>query len=74
VTAGEGTSRCRRQRDELRGLCRDGLVTRAIDLAFEHFSDYGRDDEVVALLADALDRVAVDSATIDRFAALRATG
>ena len=49
---------CRRQRqvDELRSLCRSGAVARAIDLAFAHFADYGRDDDVVALIAEALER------------------
>jgi hypothetical protein len=49
---------CRRQRqlDELRHLCRSGAVVRAIDLAFEHFAHFGRDDDIVGLLADAIER------------------
>lgn len=47
-------SRRERQLDELRHLCRSGAVGRAIDLAFEHFADFGPDDDVVELLAEAL--------------------
>lgn len=68
------SSRCRRQRDELRALCAAGMVTHAIDLAFEHFADFGRDDEIVRLLADALERIAVPSATTMRFLELRTGG
>ena len=49
-------SRRQRQLDELRALCGSGAVARAVDLAFAHFGDFGRDDEVVALLAEALER------------------
>lgn len=48
-------SRRQRQLDELRGLCRCGAVARAIDLAFEHFADFGCDDDIVDLLADAIE-------------------
>ena len=47
--------RRQRQLDELRDLCRRGAVARAIDLAFEHFACFGRDDVVVALLEHALE-------------------
>ena len=49
------TVRRDRQLDELRELCRCGAVGRAIDLAFEHFAEFGRDDAVVALLTDSVD-------------------
>jgi hypothetical protein len=48
--------RRQRQLDELRDLCRRGAVARAIDLAFEHFACFGRDDGVVALLEHALEQ------------------
>jgi hypothetical protein len=49
-------SRRQRQVDELRGLCGSGAVARAIDLAFAHFADFGRDDEVAVMLAAAIER------------------
>lgn len=48
-------SRRQRQLDELRALCRSGAVARALDLAFEHFAQFGRDDEIVDLLGTAID-------------------
>jgi hypothetical protein len=48
-------SRRQRQLDQLRSLCGSGAVARAIDLAFAHFADFGRDDEVVRMLAVAID-------------------
>jgi hypothetical protein len=51
-------SRRKRQRDELRELCDSGAVARAVDLAFHHFADFGRDDDVVRRLAAAIDRAA----------------
>ena len=45
-------SRRERQLDQLRDLCRDGAVMRAIDLAFEHFAQFGRDDAVLDLLEE----------------------
>jgi hypothetical protein len=71
MTAEAVPSRCRRQRDELRALCGAGMVGHAIDLAFEHFADFGRDDEIVELLADALERIAVPLSTAARFTELR---
>lgn len=64
-------ARRQRQLDELRGLCGSGAVARAIDLAFEHFADFGRDDDVVGLLADSLERVEAPERVRRRFAELR---
>ena len=47
-------TRRQRQLDELRALCRAGRVARAVDLAFEHVACFGRADQVVALLRDAI--------------------
>ena len=49
-------SRRQRQLDELHCLCRAGKAARAIDLAFEHFATFGRDDSVVVLLEGVVDR------------------
>jgi hypothetical protein len=48
----------RRQRQlvELRTLCRSGAVARAVDLAHGYVADFGRDEEVLALLVTALER------------------
>lgn len=51
-------SRRQRQRDELRELCETGAVARAVDLAFQHFADFGRDDAIVRTLAAAIDGTA----------------
>jgi hypothetical protein len=64
-------SRRQRQLDELRDLCQAGRVSRAIDLAFEHFADFGRDDVVVGLLADAIARGPTAEPIHRRFAELR---
>jgi len=48
-------SRRQRQLDELRSLCGSGAVARAIDLAFAHFADFGRDSGVVDMLVAAID-------------------
>jgi hypothetical protein len=64
-------SRRQRQRDELGELCRSGSLTRAIDLAFEHFADFGRDDDILRLLAFAIEGAAVPERLRDRFAELR---
>jgi hypothetical protein len=48
-------SRRQRQFNELRDLCSAGGVVRAIDLAFEHFAHFGRDDEIIDLLARAIE-------------------
>lgn len=51
-------SRQQRQVDQLRALCAAGHVARAVDLAFEHFATFGRDDRVIDLLTQAVDNVA----------------
>jgi hypothetical protein len=64
-------SRRQRQLDELRDLCRSGAVVRAIDLAFEHFAHFGRDDDIIDLLAGAIESVAAPKCARHRFAELR---
>lgn len=64
------TARRARQLDELRALCAAGAVSRAIDLAFEHFADFGLTDELVAVIRDALERTGAPASTRDRFATL----
>lgn len=63
-------SRRGRQLDELRCLCEAGAVSRAIDLAFEHFADFGLTDELVAVITEALDRSGAPAAVRARFASL----
>jgi hypothetical protein len=53
-------SRRQRQLDELRRLCTSGAVARALDLAFAHFADFGRNDDIVALLAEIVGRTERD--------------
>jgi hypothetical protein len=65
-----GASRQERQLDELRRLCAAGAVSRAIDLAFEHFADFGLTDDLVAVITDALERTGAPAAVRDRFGAL----
>ncbi|CAA9242670.1 MAG: hypothetical protein AVDCRST_MAG50-1861 [uncultured Acidimicrobiales bacterium] len=62
--------RRQRQRAELSRLCEAGALTRAVDLAFEHFTDFGPDREIVLILAEALDRTSVPAAVRHRFAEL----
>ena len=66
-------SRRQRQLDELRDLCRSGAVVRAIDLAFEHFAHFGRDDEIIDLLAGAVENVETPERAHHRLAELRAS-
>ena len=66
-------SRRQRQSDQLRHLCGTGAVTRAIDLAFEHFANFGRDDELIDLLAQALVGSDVAGRARQRFAELCAS-
>lgn len=66
-------SRRQRQLDELGDLYRSGAVARAIDLAFEHFADFGRDDDIVDLLADAIEHTEAPEDVRRRFAELRAS-
>jgi len=62
---------CRqRQFDELQGLCSAGAVARAIDLAFEYFARFGRDDEIIELLGRAMDDAGVATRARQRFAEL----
>jgi hypothetical protein len=67
-------SRRDRQAAELRDLCRAGDVARAIDLAFGHFADFGRDEDLLARLEDALERARATPATRRRLAELRQAG
>jgi hypothetical protein len=60
-------SRCQRQLDEIRALCARGSPTRAVDLAYQHFADFGRNDDVLALIADALARSPVPATVRRRF-------
>jgi hypothetical protein len=64
-------SRRDRQRAELCELCSSGAVSRAVDLAYAHVADFGRDDDLLAVLAAALDRTAPTPALRRRFAELR---
>jgi hypothetical protein len=68
---GEGMSRRARQRVELQELCRSGSVSRAVDLAFAHFADFGQDEEILVLLAEALDRTPVTAVVWRRLAELQ---
>ena len=60
--------RRQRQLDELRCLCGAGAVARAVDLAYAHFADFGPDEAVVALLAEAV--AGADDGVRARFAEL----
>jgi hypothetical protein len=64
-------SRRQRQAAELRELCRAGDIGRAVDLAFGHFIDFGRDEEVLSLLQSALDATSAPPTIRRRFAELR---
>ena len=64
--------RRRRQLDQLRDLCDRGAVARAIDLAFEHFACFGRDDDIVVLLEQVVDRTESSGALRRRLLELRA--
>ena len=48
-------SRRQRQIDELRCLCGTGAVARAVDLAHQHFADFGPDDDVLEMLGERID-------------------
>jgi len=67
---GRCMSRRQRQFDELQSLCSAGAVARAIDLAYEHFAHFGRDDEIIDLLARAVDGADVAARARQRFAEL----
>ena len=63
-------TRKQRQRDELLALCRaDGLL-RAIDLAFEHFAEFGRDEEIIHMLWEVIERTPASAAVRRRYDAL----
>ena len=64
------SARRQRQLEELRGLCASGAVSRAIDLAFEHFADFGLTDDLVAIITDALERAGGPAALRARFVEL----
>ena len=64
------TSRQGRQLDELRQLCSAGAVSRAVDLAFEHFADFGLTDELISVITDALERTGAPESLRHRFADL----
>ena len=68
-----GTSRQDRHLEELRRLCASGAVSRSIDLAFEHFADFGLTDDLAAVITEALERTNAPAAVRDRFASLCAT-
>jgi hypothetical protein len=53
-------------------MCNSGAVARAIDLAFAHFADFGPDDDIVALVAAAIDASGAPPGVSSRFAELRA--
>ncbi|MFL6205963.1 MAG: hypothetical protein ACJ739_11490 [Acidimicrobiales bacterium] len=57
--------------DELQELCRAGSLSRAIDLAFTHFADFGPDEVVLAALAEAVSAVSAPPAVRRRFSELR---
>ena len=59
-----------RQHAELRRLCDQGQLAHAVDLAFEHFADFGPDDEILTALAAALDQRPATAAVRARFAEL----
>ena len=62
-----------RQSDQLRDLCCAGAVVRAIDLAFEHFAHFGRDDEILEMLTHAMEDPNVAGCARRRFAELCAS-
>ena len=66
-------SRRQRHFDELRDLCATGGVGRAIDLAFEHFAHFGRDDEIIDLLDRAMEDAGIAGRARQRFAELCAS-
>jgi hypothetical protein len=67
-------SRNDRQRAELLELCRSGSIARAIDLAFQHFADFGPDHHLLEQLRAALNRSEPSPSIRHRFADLCAAG
>ena len=66
-------SRSQRQVEELRALCECGSLRRAVDLAFQHFADFGRNEEVLVFIADAIERTPVPAAIRRRFLDLQSS-
>ena len=66
-------SRRQRQVDQLRALCRAGMLGRAVDLAFEHFAEFGRDHDLIEELAAATGSAEVPDDVRRRFDELRAS-
>jgi hypothetical protein len=64
--------RRRRQLDQLVDLCRRGAVSRAIDLAYEHFACFGQDEEILVLLEASVERSGASDDLRRRFLGLRA--
>jgi hypothetical protein len=62
-----------RQSDQLHELCCAGAVVRAVDLAFEHFAHFGRDDKIIEMLTHALEDPDVAGCARRRFAELCAS-
>ena len=50
-----------------------GAVVRAIDLAFEHFAQFGWDDGIIAVIAEAVEHPEVAERARHRFAELSAS-
>lgn len=69
----QSMSRRQRQFDQLCDLCCAGAVARAIDLAFEHFALFGREEEIIDLLARAIEDANVAGRARQRFAELCAS-
>ncbi len=61
-----------RQIDELRCLCAAGAVGRAVDLAHQHFADFGRDEAVLRLLGETIEANDSPEEVRRRYAALEA--
>lgn len=59
---GSIVTRRQRQLDELRNLCSNGAIGRAIDLAHEHFADFGPVDDVTVLIFEAIELAEVTDA------------
>ncbi len=66
-------TRRQRQLDELRTLCSIGAIGRAIDLAYEHFADFGPDDNIAVLISEALEQAEVPASIRSKFTELLAS-
>jgi hypothetical protein len=66
-------SRRQRQLEELRALCERHSLSHAVDLAFLHFADFGRNDEVLDFIAAAIERAPVRAAVRRRFLDLQSS-